>query len=104
VLNVVPGLGHTAGKAIIGLRHPDIDMTAHRFHRGRPPLVHSAGANLKRVVLEWRQEPAGGQREMPVTCRQWPAMCSAPRFGNMGEKLFGWLAADRSSLDLHAVG
>ena len=52
VFNVVPGLGHAAGKAI-GL-HPDIDLVAFTgsTETGRRFLEYSAASNLKRVVLE----------------------------------------------------
>lgn len=52
VLNVVPGLGDTAGKAI-GL-HSDIDLVAFTGSTevGRRFLEYSAASNLKRVVLE----------------------------------------------------
>lgn len=52
VLNVVPGLGQTAGQAI-GL-HPDIDMVTFTGSTdvGRLFLGYAAQSNLKRVTLE----------------------------------------------------
>ncbi len=52
VLNVVPGLGETAGQAIG--RHMDIDMAAFTGSTevGRYFLRYSAESNLKRVILE----------------------------------------------------
>jgi len=52
VLNVVPGLGHVAGRAV-GL-HPDIDMVAFTGSTevGRQFLRYSADSNLKEIVLE----------------------------------------------------
>ena len=52
VLNVVPGLGETAGQAIG--RHMDVDMVAFTGSTevGRLFLRYSADSNMKRVVLE----------------------------------------------------
>lgn len=52
VFNVVPGLGHVAGRAV-GV-HPDIDAVSFTGSTevGREFLRYSADSNLKRVVLE----------------------------------------------------
>lgn len=52
VLNVVPGLGETAGQAIG--RHRDIDMVAFTGSTevGRYFLKYAAESNLKRIILE----------------------------------------------------
>ena len=52
VLNVVPGLGETAGQAL-GL-HPDVDMVTFTgtTEIGRRFLEYSAQSNLKRITLE----------------------------------------------------
>lgn len=52
VFNVVPGLGHVAGKAL-GL-HPDVDVISFTGSTeiGRQFLRYSADSNLKKVVLE----------------------------------------------------
>lgn len=85
VLNVVPGLGHMAGKAI-GL-HPDIDMTAFTGSTdvGRLFLEYSAKSNLKRVVLE-----CGGKNPQVVMgdvsdLRTVASNVLSAAFWNMGE-------------------
>ncbi|MGQ7248732.1 aldehyde dehydrogenase [Halomonas sp. V046] len=85
VLNVVPGLGHVAGKAI-GL-HPDIDLAAFTGSTdiGRRFLEYSAASNLKRVVLE-----CGGKNPQIVMAdaTDLPAIAGnvlASAFWNMGE-------------------
>jgi len=52
VLNVVPGLGESAGQALG--RHPDVDLIAFTGSTevGRLFLEYAARSNLKRVVLE----------------------------------------------------
>ena len=52
VFNVIPGLGHIAGKAL-GL-HPDVDMVTFTGSTevGRAFLRYSADSNLKGIVLE----------------------------------------------------
>jgi gamma-glutamyl-gamma-aminobutyraldehyde dehydrogenase len=52
VFNVVPGLGHVAGRAI-GL-HPDVDMVTFTGSTevGRHFLRYAADSNLKKIVLE----------------------------------------------------
>lgn len=52
VLNVVPGLGHTAGQAIA--RHMDVDMVSFTGSTeiGRKLLGYSGETNLKRITLE----------------------------------------------------
>jgi gamma-glutamyl-gamma-aminobutyraldehyde dehydrogenase len=66
VFNVVPGLGHVAGKAL-GL-HPDVDMITFTGSTevGREFLRYSADSNLKGTVLEM-----GGKSPQIVTadCR-----------------------------------
>jgi gamma-glutamyl-gamma-aminobutyraldehyde dehydrogenase len=62
VINVVPGLGHIAGKAL-GL-HPDVDVLTFTGSTevGRAFLRYSAESNLKKVVLE-----LGGKSPQIVT-------------------------------------
>ena len=52
IYEVVPGLGHVAGKAL-GL-HPDVDLITFTGSNevGRRFLEYSAQSNLKKVVLE----------------------------------------------------
>ncbi|SFU97408.1 aldehyde dehydrogenase [Halomonas korlensis] len=85
VLNVVPGLGHVAGKAI-GL-HPDIDLVTFTGSTevGRRFLEYSAASNLKRIVLE-----CGGKNPQVVMpdvsdLKTVASHVLAAAFWNMGE-------------------
>jgi gamma-glutamyl-gamma-aminobutyraldehyde dehydrogenase len=62
VFNVVPGLGHVAGRAL-GV-HPDVDMVAFTGSTevGREFLRYSAQSNLKEIALE-----CGGKSPQVVT-------------------------------------
>ncbi len=85
VLNVVPGLGHMAGKAI-GV-HPDIDLVAFTGSTeiGRKFLEYSAASNLKQIVLE-----CGGKNPQVVMpdvsdLKTVASNVLAAAFWNMGE-------------------
>lgn len=85
VLNVVPGLGETAGQALG--RHPDVDLIAFTGSTevGRLFLEYAARSNLKRVVLE-----CGGKNPQIVMpdVSDLPTVAGnvlAAAFWNMGE-------------------
>lgn len=86
VFNVVPGLGHVAGKAL-GL-HPDVDVVTFTGSTevGRHFLRYSADSNLKRIVLE-----LGGKSPQIVFADQGHRLdaiadeLTAAAFWNMGE-------------------
>lgn len=86
VFNVVPGLGHVAGKAL-GL-HPDVDALTFTGSTeiGRQFLKYAADSNLKKVVLE-----CGGkspQIVMPDVEAQLPHIAenlAGAAFWNMGQ-------------------
>ncbi len=85
VLNVVPGLGETAGQALG--RHPDVDLIAFTGSTevGRLFLEYAARSNLKRVVLE-----CGGKNPQIVMpdAADLPTVAGnvlAAAFWNMGE-------------------
>ncbi|WP_144159551.1 aldehyde dehydrogenase [Paraburkholderia sp. BCC1885] len=78
VFNVVPGLGHVAGKAL-GL-HPDVDIISFTGSTevGRHFLRYAAESNLKKVVLE-----CGGKSPQIVMAD------SADRLESIAENLAG---------------
>lgn len=78
VFNVVPGLGHVAGKAL-GL-HGDVDVLSFTGSTeiGRQFLRYSADSNLKKVVLE-----CGGKSPQIVLAN------AAPRIEEIAENLAG---------------
>ncbi|AYH43925.1 aldehyde dehydrogenase [Azoarcus sp. DN11] len=85
VLNVVPGLGSTAGQAL-GM-HPDVDLIAFTGSTavGRRFLEYSAATNLKRVALE-----LGGKNPQVVmpdvsALKTVASNVLASAFWNMGE-------------------
>lgn len=86
VLNVVPGLGHVAGKAL-GL-HGDVDVISFTGSNevGREFLRYSADSNLKKVVLE-----LGGKAPQIVTGDNAGRLdlvaedLAEAAFGNMGQ-------------------
>jgi gamma-glutamyl-gamma-aminobutyraldehyde dehydrogenase len=85
VFNVVPGLGHTAGKAI-GL-HPDIEMVAFTGSTevGRYFLEYSAKSNLKRIILECGGKSPQVVMADPVDLDVVAANAVNAAFWNMGE-------------------
>ena len=86
VLNVVPGLGHVAGKAL-GL-HDDVDVISFTGSNevGREFLRYSAESNLKKIVLE-----LGGKAPQIVTADNADRLAlvaedlAEAAFGNMGQ-------------------
>lgn len=86
VLNVVPGLGHVAGKAL-GL-HGDVDVISFTGSNevGREFLRYSAESNLKKIVLE-----LGGKAPQIVTADNADRLAlvaedlAEAAFGNMGQ-------------------
>jgi 4-(gamma-glutamylamino)butanal dehydrogenase len=100
VFNVVPGLGHIAGKAL-GL-HPDVDVVTFTGSTevGRAFLRYSADSNLKGIVLE-----CGGKCPQIVMadCRDRLDVVAADladaAFWNAGQKLHSRLTDPRRLLD-----
>ena len=86
VLNVVPGYGHVAGKAL-GL-HMDVDIVSFTGSNevGREFLRYSAESNLKKIVLE-----LGGKAPQIVTADNADRLAlvaedlAGAAFGNMGQ-------------------
>jgi 4-(gamma-glutamylamino)butanal dehydrogenase len=86
VLNVVPGLGHVAGRAL-GL-HGDVDVISFTGSNevGREFLRYSAESNLKKIVLE-----LGGKAPQIVTADNADRLALVAEdladaaFGNMGQ-------------------
>ena len=86
VLNVVPGLGETAGQALG--RHPDVDVvTFTGLDRGRPAVPALLGGEQPQAGRPRmrRQEPAGRDGRRRRTSTWSPSNVVTAGYANMGE-------------------